>query len=321
MHDKLLSVIIPSYNEEGMISKTAQTIATLLRREQIPHELIFVNDGSSDHTWNRIMEARENDSSVNGINFSRNFGKESAIYAGLYHSSGACCVVIDCDLQHPPEKIIEMYRLWEEGYDIVEGIKSSRGESESPVHRFAAGCFYKIISKTIDIDMSQASDFKLLDRIAVNALLNMKEKNAFFRALSSWIGFRSTTVSFDVQEREVGTSKWSTRSLIKYAVSNISSFSSAPIRMVSYLGALMFFVATVMGGISIYQKFTGTALEGFTTIIIINLFTGSIIMLSLGIIGYYISKIYEEIQGRPKYIVRDICGELKSTPINPKDIL
>ena len=119
MHDKLLSVIIPSYNEEGMISKTAQTITTLLRREQIPHELIFVNDGSSDHTWDRIMEARENDSSVNGINFSRNFGKESAIYAGLYHSSGACCVVIDCDLQHPPEKIIEMYRLWEEGYDIV----------------------------------------------------------------------------------------------------------------------------------------------------------------------------------------------------------
>lgn len=314
----LLSVIIPTYNEEEMIPITAPTISGLLEQAQIPYELIFVNDGSVDGSWEQIQAESEKNPAVRGIRFSRNFGKEAAIYAGLYHSSGACCVVIDCDLQHPPEKIIDMYRLWEDGYEIVEGVKTSRGEKESRAHFFAARCFYKIISKIMDVDMSQASDFKLMDRTAVNAFLNIREKNAFFRALSSWIGFRSATVEFSVQEREIGQTKWSTWSLVKYAVSNIASFSSAPMQIVSLLGSVMFLISLILGGITIYQKIMGTALEGFTTVIIINLFTGSIIMMSLGIIGYYISKIYEEIQGRPKYIVKSICGELKNTPENDK---
>lgn len=319
--NSLLSVIIPSYNEEGMIQKTAQTIAQILSDAHIRYELIFVNDGSTDDTWNHIqMESRKNPS-VKGIQFSRNFGKESAIYAGLFYSSGDCCVVIDCDLQHPPEKIIEMYHLWENGYDIVEGIKTSRGLQEGYAHFFAAKCFYKIISRITDMDMSQASDFKLLDRHAVHALLNIKEKNAFFRALSSWIGFKTTSVYFDVQERQVGKTKWSTWSLIKYALSNIASFSTAPMQIVSLLGSIMLLISIILGGISLYQKINGTALEGFTTVIIINLFTGSIIMLSLGIIGYYISKIYEEIQGRPKYIVQNTVGDLKNTLDDPKPLL
>lgn len=318
---KLLSVIIPSYNEEGMIHKTAKTIAGLLEESRIPYELLFVNDGSSDTTWTKIQTEAADNPFIKGINFSRNFGKESAIYAGLSYCSGGCCVVIDCDLQHPPEKIIEMYRLWENGYEIVEGIKRSRGDNERYTHYLAARCFYKIISRLTDIDMSQASDFKLLDRKAINALLNIREKNAFFRALSSWIGFKTITVEFDVREREIGETKWSTWSLIKYAVSSISSFSAAPMQIVSLLGSVMLLISLVLGGISLYQKITGTALEGFTTVIIINLFTGSIIMLSLGIIGYYISKIYDEIQGRPKYIVRSLCGDLKNTPKEPKDIL
>lgn len=317
----LLSVIIPSFNEEGMIHKTSQTISRILEDNGISYELIFVNDGSTDSTWVKIQSETEHNSCIKGINFSRNFGKESAIYAGLFYSSGDCCVVIDCDLQHPPEKIVEMYRLWENGYEIIEGIKHSRGQNESCTHFFAAKCFYKIISRLTDIDMSRASDFKLLDRKAVNALLNIKEKNAFFRALSSWIGFKTTTVEFDVREREIGETKWSTWALVKYAVSSISSFSAAPMQIVSLLGSVMLLISLVLGGIALYQKATGTALEGFTTVIIINLFTGSIIMLSLGIIGYYISKIYDEIQGRPKYIVRGTCGDLKNTPKEPKDIL
>lgn len=198
----LLSVIIPSFNEEGMIHKTSQTISRILEDNGISYELIFVNDGSTDSTWVKIQSETEHNSCIKGINFSRNFGKESAIYAGLFYSSGDCCVVIDCDLQHPPEKIVEMYRLWENGYEIIEGIKHSRGQNESRTHFFAAKCFYKIISRLTDIDMSRASDFKLLDRKAVNALLNIKEKNAFFRALSSWIGFKTTTVEFDVRERD-----------------------------------------------------------------------------------------------------------------------
>lgn len=316
MHN-LLSVVIPAFNEEGMIHKTSVTISEILKREHIPYELIFVNDGSVDDTWNQIQQESLRDPSIRGIRFSRNFGKESAIYAGLYYSTGDCCVVIDCDLQHPPEKIVEMYRLWEEGYEIIEGIKTSRGEHESRTHFFAVRCFYKIISRLTNIDMSQASDFKLMDRAAVHAFLNIKEKNAFFRALSSWIGFRSASVEFEVQEREIGQTKWSTWSLIKYAVSNIASFSSAPMQIVSFLGAIMFILSLILGGITLSQKIMGTALEGFTTVIIINLFTGSIIMMSLGIIGYYISKIYEEIQGRPKYIVKSTCGKPKNTPKTP----
>ena len=216
-------------------------------------------------------------------------------------------VVIDCDLQHPPGKIVEMYRLWQEGYEVVEGVKLSRGK-ESPVHTFAASCFYKLIGSAAGFDMSRASDFKLLDRKAVNVLLNMKEKNAFFRALSSWVGFKTTEVPFEVQEREAGESKWSVKALTRYAISNITSFSAAPMQIVTFLGVVMLIVSVVLGAISIGQKICGVALGGFTTVIIIQLFTGSIIMISLGIIGYYIAKIYDEVKGRPRYIIASTCG-------------
>lgn len=304
----MVSVVIPAYNEEGMIAKTAATISAILTDAAIDYELIFVNDGSRDSTWDRIRKAAGENPAVRGVCFSRNFGKEAAMFAGMYYAKGACCVVIDCDLQHPPEKIVEMYRLWEQGYEIIEAVKTDRGK-ESFLHTLSARCFYKIISEVTGIDMSRASDFKLLDRKAVNVLLNMKEKNAFFRALSSWIGFRTTQVEFEVRERTVGESKWSTWSLIRYAVSNVTAFSAAPMQIVTVLGILMLCASLVLGVISLYQKFMGTALGGFTTVIIIQLFTGSIIMISLGIIGYYISKIYEEIKGRPRYVVSETCGE------------
>lgn len=304
----MLSVVIPAWNEMQMIEKTAEVICGLLRTSDIPHELIFVDDGSADETWARITQCAAQKPQVRGVSFSRNFGKESAIMAGLAAAKGDCVVVIDCDLQHPPEKIIEMYRLWEQGYEIVEGRKSSRGE-ESALHSLAAKSFYAIISRATGIDMTTASDFKLLDRRAVDVLLNLRERNAFFRALSSWIGFRTAEVYYDVQEREAGESKWSTRALIKYAVTNISSFSTAPMQLVTILGALMLVVAVVFGAIALVQKIMGVALGGFTTIILLLLFTGSIIMLSLGVIGYYIARIYEEIQGRPRYIVSRTCGQ------------
>ncbi len=235
----MLSVIIPAYNEEEIIPKTVSVIDGILKDENISHELLFVNDGSKDKTWDRIQEQADGNPNVRGVCFSRNFGKESAIFAGITEAKGDCCVVIDCDLQHPPEKIVEMYRLWEQGYEIVEGVKSDRGK-ESGLHKFAAKSFYNIMSSSVGFDMSRASDFKLLDRKAMNVLLNMKEKNAFFRALSSWIGFKSTEVEYEVREREVGTSKWNTRSLIKYAVTNITSFTSAPMQIVTIMGIIVF---------------------------------------------------------------------------------
>lgn len=304
----MLSVVLPAYNEEKMIKKAAQTIGGILQKEKIEYEIVFVDDGSSDGTWQEIEKTEKLDDHVNGIHFSRNFGKESAMMAGLENAGGACCVVMDCDLQHPPQTIVEMYRLWQQGYEVVEGVKRTRGK-ESILHKMSAGLFYKIISRAVKIDMSRASDFKLMDRRAVDALLAMPERNAFFRALSSWIGFQSTTVEFDVQEREEGVSKWSTRSLIRYAISNIVSFSSTPMNMVGITGILGLLFAVILGIQTLVNYFSGHAVEGFTTVILLILIMGSFILMGLGIIGYYISKIYEEVKCRPRYIISKKIGK------------
>ena len=307
-----LSVVLPAYNEEAMLLKAAETLKEILEKEKIEYQLIFVDDGSRDQTWSLITEAARRDSHVTGIHFSRNFGKEAAIFAGLANAEGDCAAVMDCDLQHPPQTLVQMYRLWQEGYEVVEGVKRTRGK-ESAIHRASAGLFYKIMSSATKIDMSRASDFKLMDRRAVDSLLEMPERNAFFRAMSSWIGFRSTTVEFDVQEREAGESKWSTRSLIRYALTNIVGYSSAPMQMVTGAGAVVFLMAVVLGIQTLIKYFSGHAVEGFTTVILLLLFIGSVIMISLGIIGYYISRIYEEVKGRPRYIIsRKIQGETLS---------
>ena len=303
----MLSVILPSYNEEKMIAKATARMAEILQPEKIDYELLFIDDGSRDGTWAQINEAAEKDSHVVGVHFSRNFGKEAAMFAGLEQARGDCCVVIDCDLQHPPEKIVEMYRLWEQGYEVVEGIKEDRGE-ESGLHKFAANSFYGLISKATGMDMSSSSDFKLLDRKVVDTLNSLPERNVFFRALSFWVGYKKTSVSYCVQERTEGVSKWSTKSLIKYALTNISSFSSAPLHIVTVLGIIMLAVSVVLGIIALVQKISGVALGGFTTVILLLLFSASVIMISLGIIGYYIARIYDEIKGRPRYIISRICG-------------
>ena len=309
---KLLSVIVPVYNEEKMVPRTAAVISDILDKAKIDYEIIFVNDGSKDMSWPAIAKECDANPKVRGICFSRNFGKEAAMFAGLEHAGGRCAVIIDCDLQHPPEKIVEMYRLWEEGYEVVEGVKSERGK-ESFLHRFFAKLFYKIISSITKIDMENASDFKLMDRKVIDVLNAMPERNVFFRALSSWVGFRSTQVSFEVHEREEGVSKWSAWALIKYAFSNIVSFTAAPMQIVTVMGAGFFLMAAILGIQSLVYKFMGRALEGFTTVIMIELLLGSIMMISMGIIGFYIAKMYEELKGRPRYIIvqklNDKCGK------------
>lgn len=304
-NEKKLSVVLPSYNEEKMISKAAEVIGNILKEAKIDYEIVFVNDGSKDETWKEIEAVSAKDSHIVGVHFSRNFGKEAAILAGLANATGACAVVMDCDLQHPPITLTEMYRLWEQGYEVIEGVKRSRGK-ESIFYKASAGLFYKLISKAVKIDMSRASDFKLLDRKAIDVLLTMPERNAFFRALSSWVGFEKTTVEFDVQEREEGESKWSTRSLIKYAITNIVAFSAAPMQFVTIAGFLSFILSVGLGIQTLVKYFMGSAVEGFTTVILLILFIGSLIMISLGIIGYYISKIYEEVKARPRYIISKV---------------
>ena len=297
----MLSIIIPAYNEEQCIKRAYNAIHSLLAENNIESEFIFVNDGSSDRTHEIINELSSEQDNIIGLHFSRNFGKESAISAGLAAVSGNCAVVIDCDLQHPPEKIIEMYRLWEQGYEIVEGIKKERGQ-EKKMHSIGAKFFYSVISHMAGFDMANSSDFKLLDRKVIDVLNKMPERG-FFRAISYWVGYIKTIVEYDVGERVDGESKWSTHGLIKYALSNISSYSTAPMQTVTVLGVLMLIISVIFGVWALIDKITGRALEGMTTVIIITIFIGSIIMISLGIIGYYIARIYEEIKGRPKYII------------------
>lgn len=298
----LLSIVLPSYNEELNIANTVRVLGDLLEENGIDYELVFVSDGSRDGTFSEIQKAAEENPKVRGAEFSRNFGKEPAIFAGLELALGDAVIVMDCDLQHPPGTIPGMWKLWQEGAQVVEGIKKSRGKESLP-HKLSAGLFYKIMSKLIKMDMNASSDFKLLDRQVVDALLALPERNTFFRALSFWVGFRTETIFYEVQERQFGESKWSFFSLMKYAVANATSFSTLPLQMVTVMGMVSILFSIILFVQTLVKFLCGTAVEGFTTVILLILIIGGFLMLSLGIIGHYIARIYEEVKGRPKYII------------------
>ena len=300
----LLSIVLPAYNEEQNIANTAKVLGELLEQHGIDYELVFISDGSKDGTFERIKEESAKNPRVRGAEFSRNFGKEAGIFAGLELTTGDAVIVMDCDLQHPPETIIEMYHLWERGYEVIEGVKADRGK-ESFIHKIFVKMFYGMMSESTGIDMSRASDFKLLDRKAVDAFIALPERHVFFRALSSWVGFKTTSVEFKVQERAQGESKWSFASLFRYAINNVTSFSTAPMQIVMGCGIVVFIFSLIFSIYSIVKWFMGYSLEGFTTVIILQLFIGSVLMFDLGIIGYYIAKIYEEVKHRPRYIVTE----------------
>jgi dolichol-phosphate mannosyltransferase len=236
------------------------------------------------------------------VSFSRNFGKEAAIFAGLAEAKGDACVVTDCDLQFPPSVIPRMWELWQQGYEVVEGKKSARG-NEKAAHGVCARLFYRLIGKAVGMDMQSSSDFKLLDRRVVDVMNTLQEKDTFFRALSFWAGFRTATVEFEVAERANGQSKWSVSGLFKYAVNNLTSFTTAPLRVVTVLGTLSIIASFVMAVQTLIRFFLGSAVEGFTTVILLLLLIGGAIMISLGIIGHYIARIYDEVKNRPRYII------------------
>ena len=309
MNMALLSIVLPSYNEEQNIANTARVLGELLEKEQIEYELIFVSDGSKDATYAEILKASAVNPRIKGAEFSRNFGKEASIFAGLSLALGDAVIVIDCDLQHPPQVIPQMWKLWQEGYEVVEGIKLSRGR-ESLAHKMSAGLFYKIMSSLIKMDMNASSDYKLLDRKVVDVLLELPEKNTFFRALTFWAGFKTTTVEYEVQERAYGQSKWSLLSLMKYAITNATSFSTLPLQLVTLMGMISILFSIILAIQTMIKYLSGTAVEGFTTVILLVLIIGGFIMLSLGIIGHYIARIYEEVKGRPRYIISKVTDNV-----------
>lgn len=305
----LLSIVLPSYNEEQNIVNTGKVLSELMEKNGIDYELVFVSDGSKDNTYAEICKLEQMNSHVKGAEFSRNFGKEAAIFAGLELASGDAIVVMDCDLQHPPEVILQMVEKWKAGAEVVEGIKNSRGK-ENIFHKAFANIFYGIMSSLIKIDMKSSSDFKLLDRKVVNALLEMPEKETFFRALSFWVGFKKESVYYDVRERQFGSSKWSFGSLVRYAISNVTGFTTLPLKFVSWFGVIFVILGVGLGIQTLVKFCMGTAVEGFTTVILLLLMTGGLIMVSLGIIGNYIARIYEEVKGRPRYIISKVTDNM-----------
>lgn len=304
--DAVLSIIIPAYNEEDNIANTIDVVSAIMQKNAIPFELVFVDDGSADKTWLKLCEMSAQHDFVTAVRFSRNFGKEGAIFAGLKAAAGDACVVMDCDLQHPPAVVVDMYKLWKyNDFDVVEARKSSRGK-EGLLYKCFAKSFYKLLRSTSGLNLDGASDFKLMDRRVVDSLNEMPERLTFFRALSSWVGYKTTQIYFDVAPRANGTSKWSFRKLFAFAVNSITSFSNLPMQIVTFCGVLFFLFSIIMAINTLYNKLTGNSEAGFSTVILLLLITGSIIMFSLGIIGHYLSKIYEEIKYRPRYIIADV---------------
>ena len=305
----MISVVLPAYNEKDNIVPAITEISKVIESTGEDYELLFISDGSSDGTYDVIKEQSASNVHVKGAEFSRNFGKEAAIFAGLSISSGDAVIVMDCDLQHPVSAIPEMIAKWKEGAEVVEGIKKSRGK-EGFFHKLCAGIFYGVMSSLIKIDMSSSSDFKLLDRKAVDALMELPESNTFFRALSFWIGFKSEKIYYDVEERRSGKSKWSLGGLVRYAIRNATSFSTLPLKLVTWMGWIFILFAVVLGVQTLVRFFMGTADNGFTTVILLQLIVGGFMMLSIGIAGHYIARIYEEVKGRPRFIIRDTTGDL-----------
>jgi glycosyltransferase involved in cell wall biosynthesis len=303
-----ISVVIPAYREALGISSVVAAIEQRLLAEAVAYEIIVVDDGSPDETFLRVQEIAARNPRVRGIRLSRNFGKEAALLAGLRASVGDAVITIDADMQHPPAMIPSMIRAWRGNAMVVNAVKRSRGR-ESLLDRWRADLFNWLATKLGGIDLRSSSDYKLLDRQVVNILVDLlPEKKRFYRGLAQWIGFEQLNLPFDVESRRAGESSWSARSLIGLALTALLSFTSAPLRVVTLLGLLAMLVGVVIGGDAIWSWLHDRAVSGFATTIMTLLFLGSLIMISLGIIGEYIAKIYDEIKARPSYLVASTCG-------------
>src|SRR6185436_8333790 len=301
----LISVIIPLYNEALHLRELLSDLKTALQETGCRFEVVLVDDGSSDDTWAAIKDAARMWADLRAIRLSRNFGKELALCAGLERARGNAVIVMDGDGQHPPSLLPLMIETWRtSGADIIEAVKRRRG-GESLTSKFGALTFYVILNKLSGFDLKGASDFKLIDRRVVGTWLEMRERNVFFRGMTAWMGFNAVQIPFDVPARRVGKSHWSYLRRAKLALIGITTFSSFPLHFVTFAGVIFFIFAVGLGIQTLYLKLAGRAFTGFATVILLELIIGSLLMISLGIIGEYLARIYEEVKGRPRYIVSE----------------
>ncbi|MFO1428803.1 MAG: glycosyltransferase family 2 protein [Candidatus Competibacteraceae bacterium] len=302
-HQTVLSVIVPAYNEAAALPRLLEEVGHVVTGLGCSYEIVIVNDGSSDGTEAYLATVSAENPHVRAIHLSRNFGKEAALAAGLESAKGQCLAFIDADLQHPPDLIEKMYAEWRRGSDVVNAIKRQRA-TEPSLYRWFTQAFNRLMTGMIGSDMAGASDYKLIDRQVAEVLLSCPERNRFFRGLVAWVGFKVANVEFDVREREVGGSKWSLWSLIRYGITNMVSFSSAPLRAVGIAG----FITAALGFVLLVQTLVryamGEAAIGFTTVIAVQILLSGMVLTALGVISVYLSHMYEEQKRRPIFIIK-----------------
>jgi len=300
-----ISIVIPLYNEGSYLSSLLSDLKTALNETGCRFEIILVDDGSPDDTWQTIGEQAQTFSSLRAVRLSRNFGKELALCAGLERASGDAVIVMDGDGQHPPSLLPVMVKTWlSSGADIVQAVKVKRGR-ESVSSKLGALLFYLILNKLSGFELKGASDYKIMNRKVIDTWLAMRERNVFFRGMTAWMGFKTIQIPFEVGPRRAGKSGWSYLTRAKLALVGITTFSSFPLHLVTFVGLIFFVFAVGLGIQTLYLKLAGRAFTGFTTVILLELIIASLLMISLGIIGEYLARIYEEVKGRPRYIITD----------------
>lgn len=300
----VLSVVIPAFNEASHLEASLHEIRRHAGGLDMSYELIVVDDGSHDATWSVLLRLAHAIPELRALSLARNFGKEAAIRAGLEIAAGHAVVVMDADLQHPPELLPEMVLLWRtQNFRVVSAVKHRRGD-ETLLNRLAAKSFYRVFSRLTGTALNASADYKLLDRVVVDDYLALPERSTFFRGLVPWLGHTEATVPFVVPERVGGQSKWSMLQLARLAANGLTSFSTAPLQFVTIAGFGFLAFAMILAAQTIIAKLTGAAAEGFPTVILLMLFTSSLTMLSLGIVGQYVAKIYEEIKARPRFLLK-----------------
>ena len=307
MTEKILcSVVIPVFNEELVVQETYKRLKTVMDFLNEPYELIFVNDGSKDDTAIILRKLCEADFRVKLVDFSRNFGHQLASTAGMDYSSGDTVVLIDADLQDPPEIIPEMIKKWREGYDVVYGVRIKRN-GETLFKKLTSKVFYRLLNCMTEVDIPlDTGDFRLIDRKVCNALKAANEKNRYIRGIISWLGFKQTGVEYVRDKRFAGESKYPLKKMLKFAFDAITSFSYKPLKLASYFGSFISVLSFLYLLVVIYLRlFTDSTITGWASTLAVSLFFNGIILIILGIIGEYIGRIYDEVKGRPLYIVRE----------------
>jgi polyisoprenyl-phosphate glycosyltransferase len=305
----MISIVVPVYNEEGNLPELYHRITAVMKHMRLPFELIFVDDGSTDRSLDTMLRLSEKDKNVKIIQLSRNFGHQLAIIAGIDHAHGEAVIMMDSDLQHPPELIEKLVEKWYEGNDVVYTCRDQTQDA-GLLKNFTAQCFYTLVNYLAEVNISTGTaDFRLLDRRVVESLRTFEERSIFLRGIINWVGYRQASISYRADARYSGESKYSFLKMLRFAIDGITSFSSVPLYLSAFLGILISLFSFIYGTLIIYARlFTDRLVEGWTSVMVVILFLGGIHLITQGIQGIYLGQVYKEVKGRPRYLIRRVYG-------------